>query len=198
MIKIGILASHRGSNLQAILDATLKDRLDAEVLVVISNNSRSPALVRAETAGIDAFHLSGKTEGTEENLDKRICKVLQDHGVELVLTLGYMKKLGSKTLGQFKNRIVNIHPSLLPKYGGQGMFGNKVHQAVLSAGDKKSGASIHLVDSEYDTGPVISQSSLDVLPDDTAERLAARILEIEHSLLIDTLAKIAQGEIVLP
>lgn len=198
MIKLGILASHRGSNLQAVLDAGLEGVLDARVVVVISNNSASLALDKARNAGIDAIHLSSKNEGSEENTDRSICRALRDHEVDLILTLGYMKKLGKETLGQFKNRIINIHPSLLPKFGGQGMFGNKVHQAVLAVGDKKSGASLHLVDGEYDTGPVLSQRSLDVLPDDTAESLAARVLELEHRLLTDTLVKIAQGEIILP
>lgn len=197
-MKIGVLASHRGSNLQTVMDGCLSGVIEAKLVVAISNNSSSLALQRAKGAGIATYHLSSQTHPDECKLDQAICGALSQHQVDLVLTLGYMKKLGRETLSQFKNRIINIHPSLLPKYGGHGMYGGRVHQAVLDAGEKETGVSIHLLDNEYDTGPVIAQSKLDVQTGDTPETLAGRVLELEHSLLVDTLAKIAQRKILLP
>lgn len=109
-----------------------------------------------------------------------------------------MRKLGRKTLRRYKGRVLNIHPALLPKYGGKGMYGCHVHEAVLEAGDSQTGVSIHIVDEEYDTGPVIAQAAVRVRPDDSVESLAARVLEREHSFLVETLARIESGRIVLP
>lgn len=198
MLKIGILASHRGSNLQAVIDACQLGKIPCQIVVVISNNSKAFALERARAANIPALHLSARTENNELQLDIALCNALKKHNTDLVMTLGYMKKLGDNTLDHFRNRILNVHPSLLPKFGGKGMYGQKIHEAVLAAGESHSGASIHLLDGDYDTGPVIAQQSIQIAPEETVQSLEHRILKIEHMLLVDTLDKIARKEIELP
>ncbi|WP_018465572.1 phosphoribosylglycinamide formyltransferase [Calidithermus timidus] len=194
-MNLGFLASGRGSNLQAVIDACKRGRLCATPRVVISNNSASGALEKARQEGIPAYHLSSHTHG--EGLDEAILKTLQRHEVELVVLVGYMKKLGPRTLAAYRNRIVNIHPALLPKFGGQGMYGINVHKAVIEAGERESGATIHLVDEEYDHGAILAQTRVPVLPDDTPQTLAQRVLEREHAFLVETLGKIISGEIRL-
>ena len=196
-LSLGVIASHGGTNLQAIIDACAAGSLNAEIRVVISNNSRSFALERARRACIPTAHLSSATHPDSGHLDAAIADTLTSHGVELVALAGYMRKLGSRTLSRYRNRILNIHPALLPKFGGQGMYGERVHTAVLAAGESVSGVSVHLVDEEYDRGPVIAQSKVPVLPNDTPDTLAARILEQEHTLYPQTIQRIASGQIDL-
>ena len=193
-LRIGVLASHRGSSLQAVLDAVANGQLNASVVAGISNNSKALALQRARDSGVSAHHISSRTHAEE---DGAICTALTESGVELVLTLGYMKKLGQLTLETFRGRILNTHPSLLPNYGGQGMFGEHVHAAVIAAGETHTGASIHLVEPEYDTGPVVAQQQVHVEPDDSPASLAARVLMQEHEMLVETLAQIEHGELEL-
>jgi len=194
-VNLGFLASGRGSNLQAVIEACKSGRLSATPRVVISNNSDSGALERSRREGIPAYHLSSHTHG--EGLDEAILQTLRRHEVQLVVLAGYMKKLGPRTLAAYRNRIVNIHPALLPKFGGQGMYGMNVHKAVIEAGERESGVTIHLVDEEYDHGTILAQTRLPVLPDDTPQTLAQRVLEREHSFLVETLDKIIRGEIRL-
>jgi len=195
-LHLGFLASHGGSNMQAILDACRAGRLDALPRVAISNNSQSGALERARRDGVPAFHVSGATHpgGAE---DGAILRLLRAHGVDTVLLAGYMKKLGPLVLGAYRGRILNIHPALLPKYGGQGMYGMRVHEAVLAAAERKSGATVHLVDSRYDHGPILAQREVPVEPGDSPASLAARVLVQEHTLYVETLQRIAAGEIRL-
>lgn len=185
--RIGVLASGSGSNLQAIVDACGNGTLDARVVVVISNNSRAPALERARDGDIPTLHASARTHPDPDALDAAICDALERYGATLVVTAGYMKKLGPRTLAAWKGRIINIHPSLLPRHGGPGMYGLNVHKAVIDAGDNVTGITIHHVDGDYDTGPVIARKELPVRPDDTPESLAARVLAEEHAFLIETL-----------
>ena len=194
---LGFLASHNGSNMQAVIDACNEGRLKAKPAVVISNNGDSIALVRAGKEGIPGYHLSSKTHPAPEELDAAILRALVANQADLVILAGYMRKLGAQTLQHFKGRIINIHPALLPKFGGDGMYGIHVHEAVLASGDSETGVSIHLVDEHYDTGTIIAQCRLPVLPDDTVESLAARVLEREHSFLVETIGKIIRGEIII-
>ena len=196
MLRIGVLASHEGTTLQAIIDACVQGRIDGRVVAVISNNSGSGALRRATTAGIETFHLSSVTH-PGDSLDAAICDTLQRAGAEVVFLAGYMKRLGSRTLAAFPARILNTHPALLPKFGGHGMFGDRVFEAVLAAGEPESGASVHLVDAEYDTGAVLRQARVPVLPGDTVESLKARVQECEREAVVQTLAAIATGKLVL-
>jgi phosphoribosylglycinamide formyltransferase-1 len=184
--------------MQAIIDACKSGKLQATPAVVISNNSDSGAIARAETEGIPYYYLSGKTHPEPEELDRAILETFLRHSVDIIVLAGYMKKLGPKTLSRFRGRILNIHPALLPKYGGKGMYGIRVHEAVIAAGEKESGVSIHFVDENYDTGTIIAQTRVPVMPDDTPETLAARILVQEHILYPATLQRIVTGEIPLP
>jgi len=197
-LRLGLLASHGGSNLAAILDACQSGRLPAESCVVIVNNSRAPAFARAQQARIPVCHLSSTTHLDPAELDRAIAAVLEQHGVELVVLAGYMKRLGPLTVARWRGRIVNIHPALLPRFGGQGMYGMRIHEAVLAAGETVTGVTIHLVDEEYDNGPVVAQTEVPVLPGDTPEILAARVLRREHEFYVETLTRISQGELVLP
>jgi len=194
-LNLGVLASGGGSNLQAIIDNCEAGRIDAVVSVVISNNSGSGAMARANKHGIPAVHLSGRTCPTPEALDDAILDALQQHRVSLVVLAGYMKKLGPKTLAAYENRILNIHPALLPSFGGEGMYGHHVHEAVLASGAKVSGVSVHLVNAEYDRGPIVAQRVVSVLDDDTPDELAARVLKEEHKLYSEVIGWFAEGRV---
>ncbi|MBT3346136.1 MAG: phosphoribosylglycinamide formyltransferase [Gemmatimonadetes bacterium] len=196
-LRLGFLASGGGTNLQAILDACGNGQLHGDPRIVISNNSKAGALTRAHALGIDTGHLSGHTHPDPAQLDEAVCSMLQTHDVEVVCLVGYMKKLGPRTLSVYRRRILNVHPALLPRHGGQGFYGDRVHAAVLAAGDEVSGVTIHVVDEEYDHGPVVDQETVPVLPGDTVETLAARVLTLEHALFPRTLQKIAIGQIDL-
>ena len=196
-IKLGVLASHSGTNLQAIIDACDDGNLQASVDIVISNNSSSYALRRAREAGIKAVHMSLYTHPTEDELDLAISTLMGLHSVDLVILAGYMKTIGPGMLRSFPNRILNSHPSLLPNYCGPGMYGKKVHEAVLAAGEKKTGVTIHLVDEEYDHGPIVDQVKLCINPDQSLEKLERTIKSVEHNLWVDTIRKLQQGLIDL-
>jgi phosphoribosylglycinamide formyltransferase-1 len=198
LLLIGALASHEGTTLQAILDACADGSLAARVVAVVSNNSDSGALRRARAAGAEALHLSSKTHPDPEVLDGAITSALVERGVEVVMLAGYMKKLGSQLLSRYQGRILNTHPALLPKFGGQGMYGLRVHEAVLRAGEVVSGSSVHLVDAEYDTGRVLAQAQVPVVGGDTPESLAARVQERERRLVVAVLNQVAKGELPLP
>lgn len=197
MLRIGVLASHEGTTLQSIIDACLEARIYGRVVVVISNNSGSGALRRAAAAGIQTFHLSSVTHPGGDSLDAAMCDTLQSVRADIVFLAGYMKRLGPRTLAAFPARILNTHPALLPKFGGHGMFGNRVFEAVLAAGESETGASVHLVDAAYDTGAVVRQERVRLLPGDTVESLKARVQACEREAVVMTLASIASGELRL-
>lgn len=197
-MRIGILASHEGTTLQAVLDACAEGRLEARVGIVISNNSSSGALQRASAAGVTSRHLSSNTHPDAAELDRQICSALDSAHVDVVLLAGYMKKLGPHTLHTYSGRILNTHPALLPKFGGVGMYGMRVHHAVLESGERVSGASVHVVDGEYDTGPVLAQSVVPIEQGDTHETLADRVQLSERALVVSVLREIARGERPLP
>ncbi len=197
-LRLGVLASHRSTTLQAVMDACEAGLLNARVVVVISNNRQSGAMQRARHRTIAAAHLSDKTHPKPYALDAAIAQTLQQHKVNLVLLAGYMKKLGKQTLNRFQGRILNTHPALLPKFGGQGMYGSHVHAAVLAAGETVTGISVHLVDADYDTGPVIAQCKVPLVSGDTTESLADRVQARERTFLVETLQAIAAGDLQLP
>lgn len=191
------MASHGGSNLQAIMDACFDGRVNGNVSVVISNNSRSRSLRRAREAGIPALHLSSVTHPEPESLETAIRLSLSKYEVDLVILAGYMRKVGATILEAFPNRVLNSHPALLPSYGGKGMYGDRVHSAVLEAGDNESGVSIHLVDNEYDHGRLIAQVRVKVKPTDDVNLLRERIQMKEHGFWVETIQKVCTGEIKL-
>ncbi len=197
-MNLGFLASHNGSNMQAVIDACRAGRLAASPVVVISNNIDSGALERARNERVPCFHLSGRTHPDPEDLDREIVDVLLEHDANLVILAGYMKKVGPVTLATYPGHVLNIHPGLLPDFGGRGMYGRRVHEAVLAAGAGTTGATVHVVDAIYDNGPVLAQKKVRVKKSDTADSLAKRVMEIEHELYVDTIDRIIRGEIKLP
>lgn len=196
-MNLGFLASHRGTNMQAVLDAIRAGVLRAHPAVLVCNNRQAEAVLRAGQQPMPAYVLNSVTHPDPHALDEAILEALRRHQCDLVVLAGYMKKMGPQTLAAFRGRIINIHPALLPKHGGQGMYGQHVHRAVLAAGETVTGVSIHLVNEEYDQGRVLAQAEMPVLPGDTVESLAARVLEREHQFLVETLVKITTGEIKL-
>jgi phosphoribosylglycinamide formyltransferase-1 len=197
-VRLGLLSSHRGSGVQAVLDACAAGRLAITPALVISNNADAEVLARAARHGVPHAVLSGRTHPDPDALDLAIRDALTAHGVELILLSGYLKKLGPRTLARFAGRVLNIHPALLPKYGGQGMYGQHVHAAVLAAGDAETGVTIHLVDAEYDHGRIVAQCRVPVVAGDTVETLAARVLAREHAFIVETLDAIVSGRVKLP
>jgi formyltetrahydrofolate-dependent phosphoribosylglycinamide formyltransferase len=173
---VAVAVSGRGSNLEALLRVLGPDA-PARVVLVLSSRPDAPALERAAARGIPSVALRDPSEAAEW------LAVLERHAVELVVLAGYLKLVPSGVIARFRGRIINIHPALLPSFGGRGMYGRRVHQAVLASGARESGATVHLVDEHYDRGAILGQARVPVLPGDDPERLAARVLEVEHRLL---------------
>ena len=196
-MNIAVFASHGGSDLQAIMDGCKNNKINANVVVVISNNGDSMALQRAKNENIPAYHLSAKRMGNEEILAHEILKVLSNYNVDMIFLAGYMRMLHVSVLEKYHNRIFNIHPALLPKFGGKGMYGMNVHNAVIEAGETETGVTIHRVNAEYDSGEIVALTKVPVLDGDTAEILAARVLEREHEFLVEVISDISEGKIVL-
>jgi phosphoribosylglycinamide formyltransferase 1 len=195
---IAVLASGEGTTLQAVLDACATGLVPARVGVVISNNRTSGALRRARAAGVPARHLSALSAGGEAAVDQVLRDTLLEFKAQWVLLAGYMKRLGPLTLTAFAGRIMNTHPALLPEFGGRGMYGLNVHRAVLAAGRRQSGATVHWVDATYDTGTMIRQVRVPVETGDSAESLAARVQAAERELVVEVLAAAASGRLKPP
>lgn len=191
-IPIAVFGSGRGSNFQAILDAVRGSALpEISIALVVSNNSDAGILEIAGTHGIPALHCSRRQFPDETAFEAALLGALRSHRVEAIALAGYMKKVPASVIGAYRGRILNIHPALLPRYGGQGMYGTHVHEAVLAAGERESGATVHLVDEEYDRGAILLQRRVPVLPGDTPASLAARVLEVEHQLYPEALRRFA-------
>ena len=185
--RLAVLASGRGSNLQAIVDhfdSLARERV-AKVVLVASNRADSPALIRGATASIDIAHFNAADDGTE------LLDLLKKHRIDLVVLAGYLKRIPSKVIREYSGRMINIHPALLPAFGGEGMYGARVHEAVIASGAKESGVTVHLVDDDYDRGPIVAQWRIPVEPSDTADKLAARVLNVEHVVYPRTVEMVA-------
>ena len=177
-LRVAVLASGGGSNLQALLDHSRDPGAGFEVVLVISNKPDAGALARARRAGARVETIRGDGQDQE-----RLLSLLAEAGADLVVLAGYLKLVPQEVVGAYRGRMINIHPALLPAFGGPGMYGHRVHEAVLASGARVSGPTVHVVDEIYDHGAVLAQWPVPVLRDDTAETLAARILEAEHRLL---------------
>jgi len=174
--RLAVLASGRGSNLQAIIehfDNLARERI-AKVVLAASNRADSPALIRAATASIDIAHFDTTDDGSV------LLELLRKFRIDLVVLAGYLKRIPPRVIREYGGRIINIHPALLPAFGGEGMYGTRVHEAVIASGAKETGVTVHLVDDEYDRGPIVAQWRIPVEPSDTADSLAARVLNVEH------------------
>lgn len=189
-MRIGILISGRGSNMAAIIDAVRSGAIpSSEVAVVISDKPDAPGLVKATERGVETLIIDRRGR-TREDHDAEIISALKERGVDLVCLAGYMRLLSARFVAEFRNRIINIHPSLLPAYPGL-----NVHERVIAAGEKVSGCTVHFVNEELDAGPIILQRGVEVRENDTPETLAGRILAEEHVAYVEALRMIASGRI---
>lgn len=197
MLRVGVLVSGGGTNLQAILDAIDQGRVtNAQVEVVISNNSGAFALERARTNGIEALCVSPRDYKTREEFNQALLETVDRYELDLIVLAGFLVKVPEIMIGKYRNRIINIHPSLIPSFCGVGYYGLKVHEAALKRGVKLTGATVHFVDEGMDSGPILLQKAVEVLPGDTPEILQKRVMEqAEWQLLPQAIDMIANGRI---
>jgi len=184
--RVAVALSGRGSNLAALLGA-LGPGAPAKVVLVLSNKSEAGGLALARAHGIPTAVLADPSDAVAWTA------TLQTHHVDLVVLAGYLKRVPPAVVAEYRGRIINIHPALLPRHGGPGMYGERVHRAVLAAGDQESGVTVHLVTEEYDEGAVLAQARVPVLPGDTAEQLEERVLAVEHRLLPEAVTRAARA-----
>ncbi len=192
-IRVAVFASGRGSNFQTIHQVlSSMEHPPAEVILCVSNNPNPGAFEFARGVGIKTVRLSPKMFDDETDYDHALLSALRDHRVDMIVLAGYMRQLPSAVVKAYKGRILNIHPALLPKFGGKGMYGLHVHEAVLAAGESVTGPTVHIVDEEYDSGPIVAQEEVAVNAGDTPEILAARVLAAEHRLYPRVVAELAE------
>ena len=196
-MKIAVFVSGGGTNLQAIIDRINSGELkNIQIALVIASNDSAYALTRAANNGIPAEVMSSKSYSSRDEWDEAVLKRLKDAGAELVVLAGYLSLLGAKTVKAYSNRIINIHPALIPSFCGKGMYGIRPHEAALARGVKVSGATVHLVNENYDEGPILLQKCVDILPDDTPEILQKRIMkECEQVILPKAISLFAEGKV---
>ena len=199
MLRLGVLvgAKGRGSNLMAILNAIADGTLHGQVAVVIGSLKGAPALEAAALAGVETV-VVGTVNRTDDEYGEVLLRAITKRDVDLIVLAGYMRRLPDMVTTNYAGRIINIHPSLLPAFGGHGMYGRKVHEAVRASGIPETGCTVHVVDNEYDHGAVVAQRRVDVSPDDSVDDIAARVLGAEHSLLVDVIGEICSGQRPLP
>jgi phosphoribosylglycinamide formyltransferase-1 len=193
--RLAVFASGGGSNFQALLDHRERGDLHVEFALMIGNNSGAGAFERARRAGVPAVHLAPTRFADENSYADRLMALLGEHRVDLIALAGYMRKLPLVVVRTYRDRILNIHPALLPAFGGKGMYGTHVHEAVLAAGAKLTGVTVHLVNEEYDQGAIVAQEPVRVLDDDTPQTLAERVLAMEHATYWRAVEACAQGRI---
>jgi formyltetrahydrofolate-dependent phosphoribosylglycinamide formyltransferase len=196
-MNIGVFASGRGSNFQAILNAIQGGALPARVTLVLSNKSDAGACEIARALTIPVVHLSQTQFPDEASFAAAMLGALRKHEVQVIALAGYLKKIPAVVVDAYRNRILNIHPALLPSFGGPGMYGHHVHEAVIASGAKLTGATVHLVDEEFDRGPIIFQKAVAVEEGDTPETLAARVLKIEHEIYPLVLKAFAENKVMI-
>ena len=198
-MKIAVFVSGGGTNLQAIIDNT-KDGIlkDIEIVLVLSSSKGAYALERAANNGIKSAVVSKKDFDSIEDWDEAVVKAVDESGAELIVLAGYLSLMGPKVVAKYSNRIINIHPALIPSFCGAGMYGIRPHQAALAKGVKVSGATVHFVNENYDEGPILLQKAIDVLPNDTPETLQKRIMqECEWKILPEAIRLIADGRVMI-
>jgi phosphoribosylglycinamide formyltransferase-1 len=193
MLRIAVFGSGRGSNFLAILNAIQQGSIPfASIGLVLSNNSSAGILEIARANDIPAVHLSQKQFSSEEEFVTALLTLLRTHNINFIVLAGFMKRIPPRIIREYRNRMLNIHPALLPKFGGQGMFGHHVHAAVIAAHEPVSGATVHIVDEEYDHGRIVLQRTVPVDPGETPETLAAKVLAIEHEIYPEAIRMVAR------
>lgn len=193
-MRIAVLASTRGTDLQAIIDEIKAGRLKAELACVVSNDRHCYALERARAQGFKTYWIDPKDHSRVE-FDRELVKILKSENIDLIALAGYMRILTAYFIGEFRGKIINVHPALLPKYGGKHFYGDKVHEAVLKAGEKESGITIHFVEENVDAGPIILQKTCAVLTNDSVETLKARVQALEKEWYPKVIQEFADGKI---
>ncbi|HEY1776711.1 MAG TPA: phosphoribosylglycinamide formyltransferase [Solirubrobacteraceae bacterium] len=193
-IRLAILASGTGTTAQAVIDACAEGRIDGSVVLIVSNNSHARVLARAAAAEIPWRHISTTTHPREGALDVALLGALREVEATHILLAGYLKRVGKPVLAAYPGRVYNTHPALLPAHGGQGMYGDHVHAAVLASGESRSGATVHLVDDAYDEGPIVASVEVPVLPDDDVASLGERVRGAERVLLVRVLTRVAERD----
>ena len=188
MVKIGVLISGGGTNLQAVIDGCENKSINGQVKVVISNKEDAYGLERARNHKIKAIC---------EKDENKIIEILKENEVELVILAGYLKIVSPKLVNEYRNKIINIHPSLIPSFCGKGYYGEKVHQGVIDYGAKVTGATVHFVDEGADTGPIIMQKTVEVKQDDDAKKLAERVLEVEYEILTKSISMFCENKLTV-
>ncbi len=197
-LHIAVFASGRGSNFRAVLEKIRSGEIpNTKIAVVISNSSAAGALEIARSHSIPAIHCNRAQYESDEEFTAQLRSLLSEYGVNFIILAGYMKMMPQEIVRQFRHRILNVHPALLPSFGGKGMYGHYVHEAVIAYGAKVSGATVHLVDEEYDHGPVVLQACIAVDENDSPDSLAEKVLKIEHRLLPEAVRLFAEGRILV-
>lgn len=197
-LRIGCFASGRGSNFEALLKRIQGGDLSADIAFLITNNSGAGAVDVARKAAIPVFHISTKTVPNSADMERKMVQRVVDSKVDLLVLCGYMKSLPTAVMTTPRYGAINIHPSLLPKFGGAGFYGERVHRAVLEAKETESGVTVHRVEPIYDSGEILEQRRVAVMAGDTVEQLAARVLEQEHDLYWRVVQRFATGELGAP
>jgi len=195
VLNIAVFGSGRGTNAQSILENIDRGSIQARISIVISNKSDAGIFTIADTRGIPRQYINPSDYGTEEGYTNTLLSVLEEHDIGLIILAGYLKKIPSTIISRYRNRIMNIHPALLPAFGGAGMYGMRVHQAVIEYGVKITGVTVHFVDEEYDRGPIIVQEAVEVYDNDTPQTLAQRVLSVEHKLYSKAIALFAEDRL---
>ena len=196
MLNIAVFISGGGTNLQAIINAVNENKINGKIKLVFSNRKNAYGLIRAQNESIDTFYLNRKKFFSSEEYDERILEELERKNIDLIVLAGYLNILSSKLVSKYSNRIINIHPSLIPSFCGDGFYGENVHKAVIKSGVKFTGATTHFVDENVDTGAIILQDVVPVLINDDFETVAKRVLEIEHEILVKTVKAFCDNKIV--
>lgn len=196
MLNIAVFISGGGTNLQAIINAVKENKINGKIKLVFSNRKNAYGLIRAQNESIDTFYLNRKKFFSSEEYDERILEELERKNIDLIVLAGYLNILSSKLVSKYSNRIINIHPSLIPSFCGDGFYGENVHKAVIKSGVKFTGATTHFVDENVDTGAIILQDVVPIFINDDFETVAKRVLEIEHKILVKTVKAFCDNKIV--
>ena len=196
MMNVAVFISGGGTNLQAIIDAIKENKINGKIKLVFSNRKNAYGLIRAQNESIDTFYLNRKKFFSDEEYDERILEELERKNIDLIILAGYLNILSSKLVSNYSNRIINIHPSLIPSFCGDGFYGENVHKAVIKSGVKFTGATTHFVDENVDTGAIILQDVVPIFINDDFETVAKRVLEVEHKILVKTVKAFCDNKIV--
>jgi phosphoribosylglycinamide formyltransferase-1 len=188
--RLAVFCSGTGSNFKVLFHSIIERELPAEIVLCLSNRSQCGAMEFAKEYGIETVHLSEKQFGTIDDYANAMLRALQKRQIDLILLAGYLCKIPDAVVAAYPEKIINIHPSLLPQFGGAGMYGMRVHEAVIASGETRSGATVHFVNEEYDKGRIIMQNHVPVLTGDTPETLAERVLRCEHRLYPEALEQL--------